>query len=131
MERLRDMLTPTTKALILGDGDVRADAFDLDVEELVEIFADFIGQWDRSHEVITVGLPDHLPQLRIPHLRRAVVALQRLGRERGAALEATDGDARAVAAFLASDQLGPAMAALHDHFADRIAALDARDKKAV
>lgn len=75
------------------DGDVRADAFDLDVEELVEIFADFMGQWDRSHEVITVGLPDHLPQLRIPHLRRAVVALQRLGRERDAALEARDAKA--------------------------------------
>ena len=33
--------------------DRAADAADLDCEELVEIFADFIGQWDRSHEVIT------------------------------------------------------------------------------
>lgn len=62
-----------------------AEAFDLDCEELVEIFAGFIGEWDRSHEVITVGLP-HLPQLRIPHLRRTVLALRRLGRERDAAL---------------------------------------------
>jgi hypothetical protein len=61
-----------------------ADAADLDREDLVEIFCDFIGEWDRSHEVITVGLPDHLPQLRIPHLRRAVLALQRLGRDRDA-----------------------------------------------
>lgn len=90
------------------DGDVRPDAFDLDCEELVEIFADFIGEWDRSHEVITVGLPDHLPQLRIPHLRRTVVALQRLGRERDAALKARDGNVRAVveAVWLTEDDGG-------------------------
>lgn len=123
------------------DGDVRADAFDLDCEELVEIFTEFIGEWDRSHEVITVGLPDHLPQLRIPHLRRAVVALQRLGRERDAALKARDGDVRAVAALLKLAALGgprggwltrweDATAELQSRFADRITALEARDAKA-
>lgn len=122
------------------DCDVRPDAFDLDCEELVEIFADFIGQWDRSHEVITVGLPDHLPQLRIPHLSRAVLALQRLGRERDAAFEARDGDVRAVAALLdvlvRADQRnrpkvlhGP-IADLRARFANRIAVLEARDSKA-